>query len=241
MSHPVISDQIALTDRPDAQSLRILRRLAAGQVLHAAADGWHCGAFRVTAVQIETLRRLDLLVATPDGGLRASAPGLAALARLAGGGDVAAAQRIIRRRRAEPERPSALVDVNLADSPLAWLRRRRLISVRQYDAGERLRADHELAQLPIRMTMRWDGQAPSRTRRAAPEALTPTEAQVAARRRVADALAAVGPGLGCILRAVVCEGQGLVDAERALRWPTRSGKLVLGLALDRLADFHRIK
>ena len=29
-------------------------------------------------------------------------------------------------------------------------------------------------------------------------------------------------------------------AEQALKWPARSGKLVLGLALDRLAGFYRI-
>jgi hypothetical protein len=29
-------------------------------------------------------------------------------------------------------------------------------------------------------------------------------------------------------------------AEKALAWPARSGKLVLGLALDRVADFYRM-
>jgi hypothetical protein len=39
---------------------------------------------------------------------------------------------------------------------------------------------------------------------------------------------------------VVCAGEGLPDAERALAWPARSGKLVLRFALDRVADFYRI-
>ena len=30
-------------------------------------------------------------------------------------------------------------------------------------------------------------------------------------------------------------------AEKALQWPARSGKLVLKLALDRVADFYRIR
>jgi hypothetical protein len=28
------------------------------------------------------------------------------------------------------------------------------------------------------------------------------------------------------------------DAERALGWPARSGRLVLGMALDRVADYY---
>jgi hypothetical protein len=30
------------------------------------------------------------------------------------------------------------------------------------------------------------------------------------------------------------------DAESALGWPARAGKLVLGIALDRIADYYRI-
>ncbi|WP_257211743.1 DUF6456 domain-containing protein, partial [Sphingobium sp. IP1] len=33
---------------------------------------------------------------------------------------------------------------------------------------------------------------------------------------------------------------GLGPAERALGWPSRAGKLVLGLALDRVADWYRV-
>jgi len=39
---------------------------------------------------------------------------------------------------------------------------------------------------------------------------------------------------------VVCSGEGMRDAETALGWPARAGKLVLGLALDRVADYYRI-
>ena len=55
------------------------------------------------------------------------------------------------------------------------------------------------------------------------------------------ALAEAGRGLEDILWRVVCAGEGLPDAERALGWPSRSGKLVLKLALDRVAEFYRIR
>jgi hypothetical protein len=53
-------------------------------------------------------------------------------------------------------------------------------------------------------------------------------------------LAAAGPGLADVLWRVVCACETLPDAEKALAWPVRSGKLVLKLALDRVADFYRI-
>jgi hypothetical protein len=43
-----------------------------------------------------------------------------------------------------------------------------------------------------------------------------------------------------VLWRVVCAGEGLGAAERALGWPARAGKLVLELALDRLADHYRL-
>jgi len=129
--------------------------------------------------------------------------------------------------------------VNLAESPLGWLRSRGHVSARQFDAGEQLRGDWERAQLAPSVTMRWDaapaGKSPLAT------ALDPTEAQVAARRRFDSAIAAVGPGLTDILWRAVCAGEGMREAEQALGWPARSGKLVLCLALDRLADHYGMK
>jgi hypothetical protein len=47
--------------------------------------------------------------------------------------------------------------------------------------------------------------------------------------------------LSDILWRVVCSGDALAMAEKALDWPVRSGKLVLRIALDRVADFYRIR
>jgi hypothetical protein len=142
---------------------------------------------------------------------------------------------------AKPVRPVRSVTVNLAESPLGWLRARGHISARQFEAGERLREDWERAQLSRSVTMQWDAPPASKTARAAPELNDPAAAQIAARRRFDAAVEAAGPGLSEVLWRVVCAGDGLREAEQALGWPARAGKLVLGLALDRLADFYGIR
>lgn len=129
------------------------------------------------------------------------------------------------------------VTVNLAESPLSWLHARGHLSDRLFDAGERLRADYERAQLSPSITMRWD---PVRVKGGPDAGLSPTERQVAAKERFDGALAAAGSGLSDVLWRVVCACESLPAAERALQWPARSGKLVLKLALDRVADFYRI-
>lgn len=141
------------------------------------------------------------------------------------------------RRVAGAKGKARSVTVNLAESPLSWLHARGHLDDRLFDAGERLRADYERAQLAPSVTMRWD---PVRVKTTGDAGLTPGEKQIAAKDRFDRALAAAGKGLGDVLWRVVCAGEALPDAERALAWPVRSGKLVLRLALDRVADFYRI-
>ena len=85
--------------------------------------------------------------------------------------------------------------------------------------------------------MRWD---PVRVQGGGERSLSATERQIAVHQRVDGALAAAGPGLSDVLWRVVCAGESLPIAERAMSWPVRSGKLVLRLALDRVAGFYRI-
>lgn len=130
------------------------------------------------------------------------------------------------------------VTVNLAESPLGWLFARGHLTRRQFDAGEQLRRDWERAELAPGVTMRWD-LAP-----AAPSGGSigdPRAAQIDARRRFDAAVEEAGPGLSDILWRVVCAGEGMRDAETALGWPARAGKLVLCLALDRVANYYRIR
>ncbi len=129
------------------------------------------------------------------------------------------------------------VTVNLAESPLSWLHARGHLNDAQLAAGECLRRDFERAQLAAGVTMRWDAVRISGT---GERGMNPTERQLAARERFDGALAAAGKDLADILWRVVCAGEALPAAEQALAWPVRSGKLVLRIALDRVAGFYRI-
>jgi hypothetical protein len=140
-------------------------------------------------------------------------------------------------RPAAPGRRS--VTVNLAESPLTWLYSRGHLDDRQLAAGELLRRDYEAAQIAPGITMRWDAVRISAT--GGERGLNSSERQFAAHARFDAALAEAGAGLSDILWRVVCAGESLPKAERALAWPTRSGKLVLRIALDRLAGYYRVQ
>jgi hypothetical protein len=144
-------------------------------------------------------------------------------------------------RQAPGTRPVRSVTVNLAESPLGWLFARGLLTQRQFDAGERLRWDWERGQLAPHVTMAWDSAPMARGRGGSAPRPDLTGAQIDARRRFEDAIASAGPGLADILWRVVCAGDGMREAETALGWPARAGKLVLTLALDRIAAYYRIR
>jgi hypothetical protein len=138
-------------------------------------------------------------------------------------------------------RPARSVTVNLAESPLGWLLARGHLDRRQFDAGERLRFDYERGQLSQRVTMAWDAAPVARGRGGSSGAPDLGGRQIDARRRFDHAIAAAGPGLADILWRTVCGGEGMRDAETALGWPARAGKLVLTIALNRVADYYRIR
>lgn len=145
-----------------------------------------------------------------------------------------------RQEKGARKRPVRSVTVNVAESPLGWLRARGHISERQYDAGEQLRLDWERSQLAPNVTMRWDAAPISKGKGGAGGSWHPAEGQMKARERFEAVVAAAGPGLSDVLWRVVCAGEGMREAETALGWPARAGKLVLTIALDRVADFYRM-
>jgi hypothetical protein len=140
----------------------------------------------------------------------------------------------------QTKRPARTVTVNVAESPLGWLRARGLVTATQFEAGERLRFDWERGQLSPNVTMHWDAAPIGRRRDGATVRPDLTASAIDARKRFDAAISAAGPGLADILWRVVCAGEGMRDAETALGWPARAGKLVLTLALDRVAAFYRI-
>lgn len=132
------------------------------------------------------------------------------------------------------------VTVNLAESPLSWLHARGHLTDRQMLAGETLRRDYETAVMGAVVTMSWDNTPRSRQKRSAPSGLNRTERMLSAKSRFDSALVALGADLADIAWRVICIGESLPSAEREMSWPARSGKLVLRIALDRLAGFYRI-
>ena len=146
-------------------------------------------------------------------------------------------------RQIATEQGRASVTIDDAESPLAWLARRRgrdgrpLIEAHQFQAGERLRADFTRANLMPRTTSNWASPISS-DRSGSNRARDFTEAMIAARQHVHQALDAVGPEFAGLLLDVCCFLKGLEDVERERTWPARSAKIVLQLALDRLARHY---
>jgi hypothetical protein len=151
----------------------------------------------------------------------------------------AAVDRHVERMVEGPDGKAHKVMVNLGESPVSWLHARKMLSRRQYDAAEAVRRDWEAAAMGAHVTMNWDmAAAPSHASRGVPERAL---GQIMARERLHGAMAAAGPGLSDIVWRVACACESIGMAEQALGWPVRAGKLVLGFALDRVAEFYRIR
>ena len=132
-----------------------------------------------------------------------------------------------------------------AESPLVWLARRRgrdgrpMILPHQLLAGERLRADFTRAHLMPRTTSNWSIPMSSGRHGASGKRIGDfTDQVIASRQRVNQALDAAGPEFSGLLLDVCCFLKGLAELEQDRGWPARSAKVVLQLALDRLARHY---
>ena len=151
----------------------------------------------------------------------------------------------LERRHIRGEFGSRDVMVDEAESPLAWLARRKgrdgraLIEPVQLLAGERLRGEFTRANLMPRITANWSASVAAGPRGAS--AATFTEAVIGARQRVRVALDAVGPEFSGLLLDVCCFLKRLEQVESERSWPPRSAKIVLQLGLDRLARHYGLR
>ena len=135
--------------------------------------------------------------------------------------------------------------VNLGEDPLGWLARRKgpdgqpFLSRDEIEAGERLRLDFELAQMGPAVAQNWRNfLTPGDRLAGTPVGRGPSEGPAAARDRVARALSSLGPGLSDAALRVCCFLEGLEACERRMGWSARSGKVVLKIALQRLAEHY---
>ena len=243
------------TDPSRAALDRILARLAEGEGVLEAGDpavlrvaaGAGLKRSRVERAAIDRLVAEDLVA-------RASEPGSGALrltltplgrARLRRIGDGEAG---FRRQHGEvsPQRIEVAAEpvlVDDAESPLARLARRRdkdgraFLAASRLAAGERLRADFTLARMMPTVTSNWtSGRIVGGGGVGGIADLT--DRALAARDRVRAALDAVGRDLADVLLDVCCFLKGLETIEADRRWPARSAKVVLDIALGRLAAHY---
>lgn len=240
---------------------RVLKKMTTGVPAHSKTDGGaSVGTLKVPASVFGLLKAKDLIVAESESRYRASDIAPHYLARTEGSGrrgrsPVAGGKaRKNERFGGQHQRPTASqveeggrrrrIGKNLCESPLGRLVGRRgrdgrvLITQTQFEAGERLRCDFEWAGMAPGMTVRYDGLPVGSGRRTAPADHDPALAQIHAKRRFDAAIAAVGPGLADILIRVCCFHEAIDGVERALAWPSRSAKVVLAIALDRLVDHY---
>lgn len=151
----------------------------------------------------------------------------------------AAQHQLLKRKLIATPDGERTVLVNEAESTLGWLRNRGIVNNLQHEAGERLRRDFTMAQLSARMGVDWS--APVIQRSFGPKQVLISDMAIAARQRFAAAMKSVGPGLSDLLYDVCCQLLGLENIERSKGWPKRSGKIVLQLALDRLAAHYGMR
>lgn len=140
--------------------------------------------------------------------------------------------------------PAAMA-VNLGESPIGWLARRKgadgkpFLAPEEVDAAEKLRADFEAAQIGPSVAQDWRRfLTPGDRLSGTPRGSGPGEGSTAARERVTKALSVLGPGLADVALRTCCFLEGLEGCERRLGWSARSGKVVLKLALQRLVEHY---
>ena len=233
--------------------IRTLRFLAAGDAAvlpgsgegKALLDGGDRGTIAVTRRTLEELAR-DGLVKAARNRLVLTAEGQAHRQRLAAGPDGFLAQhRALELQTMDTEAGRERVTVNLEESPLRAIARRRdrdgrpFLSASEIAAGERLRADYTRGQIMPRLGANWQASVASGRRDGGRGGIADlTDAALAARIRVEKAIEAVGPELAGVLVDICCYLKGFETVESERGWPVLSAKIVLKTALGALARHY---
>jgi len=232
------------------EARRILRKLlATGAALVRLEDGRFTiekegkrDVLRIDPQYVAGFRTRDWISprCTAPQSFALSEPGAAWLRRTMAEGDPFAAQHQLRTTRIviDPDGLERIVNANEGESPIGRLRARSLIDAAQFDAAEKLRRDFTIAQLAPRLGV--DLTAPVVLGRRGQKDTTLTETVIAAKQRFTRAMKAVGPVLADLLYDVCCHMTGLEEAEEQLGWPRSAGRVVLTIALDRLALHYGI-
>jgi hypothetical protein len=177
--------------------------------------------------------------------LHLTSAGKAHLARTdAGDVDPFLAQHLpLQAREAGPGERVVLHDE--AESPLAWLARRKdrhgrsFVDAACLEAGERLRRDLTMGAMLPRISANWSAAVSSGARSFGPAEAT--DNMIAARQRACAALKAVGPDFAGLLMDVCGFLKGLEQIECDYGWPVRSGKIALQLALRQLCRHYGLQ
>lgn len=226
-----------LVARPDA------RLVGAGDGFYRVENGGPHDGRRLSAADVRAALASGLLSESADGGVAAGTQAAAWLRRQrAPEAPFLAQHRRLQRVRPDAGGPSPLVDRD--ESPVAALARRSRrggapLDAIAVEAAERLRRDFEFGRLQPRVTANWTAVVNAGRRSGEPGGMADlTESALAARQRVERALVAVGPEFSGVLIDVCCLLKGLETVERERRWPARSAKLVVALALAALARHY---
>ncbi len=236
----------ARSERDRSRLLRFLRGEtatvvpASGEAMMLVEAGER-GRIAVAVEAIEHLQRQGLLKRTGSA-IALTVEGEAHLKLDARVDGFAAQHREIELQAVATETGVERVAINLAESPLAQLARRKgqdgkpFLTTVEVLAGERLRADFTRGQMMPRLGANWVASVSSGRRAGGVADLT--DAALAARLRVDRAMGAVGPELAGVLADICCFLKGMEQVEMERGWPVRSAKVVLKAALGALARHY---
>lgn len=235
------------TDRLEAEARRVLRRLAEQGACLAVAHGMETAVVVREDPSGQTIRtgtvdkEIAEAMALRDW-IESSGSGRVLRYRITSAGRTALRDLLA----AEDDDPDETAEMRgdlaarygTAETPILMLARRRdrdgtpFLSTELVRAGERLREDYEVAAMAGEPEGGWESLIGSD-----PEGDVKARGAEGAKARLWAALAELGPGLGDVTFRVCCRLEGLESVEKRMGWAARSGKIVLRIALQRLAQF----